>query len=334
MQILPHPTTSQSYSLRNVISRDFLRQKLTLEIEDCIKKKGSSQWQTSEIRLSIQNGQIISCSSIDDWIWMIRRISVLFGISHDYINSISQCDWEFDVFPFLSNQDMRQILRSRMEHNLFVLCNTSQYQKSNNYQHNKQERKIQHILENTGGYFIDLSLPLPNTIVDVIWRNRQQDHIYAPLLSKFQTKTISLEDILFESNQEPYHTIKKITQNIQFPTYAQKSSFTQSTFFSIQNDPEYILQKFDMLFHDIISILKEQITYSEILDWIDYHVLRLPIKYQISLYDNIIAKERTLLNDTLYKQSIYELLLRLSKSKRLRQSRNYIYNQLYQIQCI
>ena len=75
-----------------------------------------------------------------------------------------------------------------MEHNLFVLCNTSQYQKSNNYQHNTQERKIQHILENTGGYFIDLSLPLPNTIVDVIWRNRQQDHIYAPLLSKFRQK--------------------------------------------------------------------------------------------------------------------------------------------------
>ena len=28
------------------------------------------------------NGQIMSCSSIDDWIWMIRRISVLFRISH------------------------------------------------------------------------------------------------------------------------------------------------------------------------------------------------------------------------------------------------------------
>ncbi len=156
----------------------------------------------------------------------------------------------------------------------------------------------------------------------------------ATLLSKFQTKTISLEDILFESNQDPYHTLKRITQNIQFPTYSQKSPFTQSTFFSIQNDPEYILQKFDMLFQDVISILKKQITYSEIIDWISYHVLQLPIKYQISLYDNIIAREHTLSSDMLYKQSIYELLLRLSKSKRLRQNRNYIYNQLYQIQCI
>ena len=32
--------------------------------------------------------------------------------------------------------------------------------------------------------------PLPNTIVDVIWRNRQQDHIYAPLLSKLDQNHI------------------------------------------------------------------------------------------------------------------------------------------------
>jgi hypothetical protein len=320
--------------LRNIISRNFLRQKLTFEVENCIKEQGSGQWQTSEIRLSIQNGQIISCTSTDDWIWIIRRISILYGIHHEYINSISQHNLEFDVFPFLSNQDIRDLILARTEHNLFVLCNTSQYQKLTHCQLNTQERKIQHILQNTGGYFFDLSLPLPNTIVDILWRNRQQEHMYAPLLSKFHTDNTSLENILFDSNQEPYHTLKKITQNIQFPSYSQKYPFTHSTFFSIQNDRAYILQKFDILFQDIISLLTDQTTYSEILDWISYHVLQLPIKYQISLYENTISKEITIVNDMLYEQSIYELLLRLSKSKRLRQSRNYIYNQLYQIQCI
>ena len=332
MQTLPHLTTS--YSVRNIISRDFLRKKLTSEIEYCIKEKGSDQWQTSEIRLSVQNGLIVSCTSADDWIWIIRRVSVLFGISHEYINSISQCNLDFDVFPFLSKQDIRNLIFSRMEHNLFVLCNTSQYQRITNYELDIQERKIQHILENTGGYFVDLSIPLPHTIVDIIWRNRQQEHIYAPLLSKFRANKTSLEDIFFNSNQEPYHTLKRITQNIQLPTYFKKHTFTHSTFFSVKNDHEYILRKFDMLFQDIISILVDQITYSEILDWISYHVLQLPIKYQTSLYENTISKELIISNDMLYKQSIYELLLRLSKSKRLRQSRNYIYNQLYQIQCI
>ena len=88
----------------------------------------------------------------------------------------------------------------------FVIHHNIKNQTIINY--NIQERKIQHILENTGGYFIDLSLPLPNTIVDVIWRNRQQDHIYTPCFP-ISYKTISLEDILFESNQEPYHTLKK-----------------------------------------------------------------------------------------------------------------------------
>ena len=332
MQTLPHLTTS--YSVRNIISRDFLRKKLTSEIEYCIKEKGSDQWQTSEIRLSVQNGLIVSCTSADDWIWIIRRVSVLFGISHEYINSISQCNLDFDVFPFLSKQDIHDLMLSRMEHNLFVLCNTSQYQRITDYELNIQERKIQHILQNTGEYLVDISLPLPHTIVDIIWRNRQQHHIYAPLLSKFRANNTSLEDIFFNSNQDPYHTLKKITQNIQFPTSSQKYNFTHSTFFSIKNDRGYILQKFDLLFQDIISILTDQITYSEILDWINYHILQLPIKYQISIYDNIISKELTISNDMLYRQSIYELLLRLSKSKRLRQNRNYIYNQLYQIQCI
>ena len=87
-----------------------------------------------------------------------------------------------------------------MEHNLFVLCNTSQYQNQTIINTTNRNANT-NILENTGGYSIDL-FSLYQTRADVIWRNSQQDHIYDHCFPN-SNQTISLEDILLNPTKSP-----------------------------------------------------------------------------------------------------------------------------------
>ena len=340
-----HIPSESSHTLRSILSRDFLRNRITTEVQTHIQNRKSIRWSTEGIDLIIQKGKIICCTDEDDWIWIVRRIAILFDISDKYATSTLQEHFNFDLFPFLSKNEIRDILRSRTEHNIFVFCNTSQHKKFPLTKVHSHESKIQEILERTGGFFGDISLPTPNVNVDILWRNRKQKKIYQPLMPFFDIKPkktdltvpkqhLSLEDLLFDSDLDPYHTLQKITKNIPFPMLRKKTStYLQSTFFVSHQDQIRTQQIFDNITQNIISVLHLQISMPEIIDWFSYHVSQLPIEYQMSLYENTLS-ESFISDIKVHQPAIYELLLRLSKSKRLRENRNWIYNQLYQVQCI
>jgi hypothetical protein len=328
-----------SCTLKMIISRDSLRQRLIYEIEDCIQRKKSRRWYTHNVHLIIQDGHILACIDSDDWIWIVRRISVLYDIPHEYSTSVLPNPFDFAAFPFLSTNEIRDFIRSRTEHNLFVLCNASQYETVSLNSLSVIESKIQTLLEKNGGLFHDISLPQPNLMVDILWKNRQNQKIYAPLFaisnSKTPKNTLLLEDLLFDSTLEPYHTLLKITKNLPFPNiHFDTTISTQSHFFVAHTTQMKTLQIFDQMLQEILSVLENQIPYVAILDWFEYHILQLPITYQMSLYESTISKTFVISDNNLYQQSIYELLLRLSKSKRLRQNRNQIHNQLCKVQCM
>ena len=337
-----HSNIKNTNHIQNIISQNFLRNKVIHEISHCINTKTSGCWYTLDIQLHIQNGDIVCCVTAHDWLWIVRRISVIYEISDEYATSTLQNDFDFDAFPFLESKVIRDLIFERTEHNFFVLCHTMD-QKINSKmdvdETNIHETKLDEILsktiailKQTGGYKSHISIPNPHPITDLLWKHRYKKNMYEPLLSSIIPSNRTLEDILFTSDQEPYHTLQKLAIQCSNRQNNPTRLGHPSCFFISQKNVIQRHQIFETILMGIIDYMDTNMTYDHICSWFAYHIECLPIENQIALYRNSIENCNSHFDQNFYYQSLYILFFRLSKSKLLRQKRNWILYQLIQVQ--
>ena len=333
--------------IKNIISQTFLRNKLIHEISHCINAQTSGCWYTSDIQLHIQNGDIVCCITTQDWLWIVRRISVIYDISDEYMTATLQREFDFSVFPFLESKTIRDFILARTEHNFFVLCHTIDQKihskkyvdgtKFNEIQFNETKfneilSKTIEILTQTGGFKSNISIPNAHPITELLWKHRYKKNMYEPLLSSIIPSNRTLEDILLTSDQEPYHTLQKLA--IQCSKYKEEPTrlVPSSHFFVSQKNLIQRHHIFETILLGIIEYMNTDMTYDHICSWFAYHMECLPIESQVLLYRNSIENCHSHTDQNSYYQSLHSLFFRLSKSKLLRQKRNWIIHQLLQVQ--
>ena len=349
--MLEHQNITNSNHIQNMIFQHFLKNNIVSEISNCMNHKQSCLWQIDDIQLIIQDGDIICCTTPSDWLWIVRRISVIYYISHAYAMSALQKYFDVSAFPFLEPMEICNLILERTEHNLFVLCNTSHKtynsktyfdditdaidtKESLTNELALHETTIQTIrtLKHTGDFHFTISVPKSSPTMDLLWKHRHNKNRYTPLLSSVIPSNTTLQEIFLQSDLEPYHTLQQLTSTYSNSKKKSVILGNPSHFFVSQKESiqHHI---FETILDGIIDHIKIQMTHEKIRNWFSYHIEYLPIESQISLYRICMEDSNSISDQQGYYQALSMLLFRLSKSKLLQKKRSWIHHQLLQIQC-